>query len=197
MQIDNRTDIGKYYDTLVEKYGDSHQSCDYGRKESQERKFKVFLDFFDQEPINILDVGCGTGDFYVYLKKKFGEVQYEGIDLSEKMINLCKSKYDKDLFKHKNLLDYTKKKDFLIANGIFYLIQSNPEETMKDLIKHMFSLAQKGVAFNSLSSWALHQEENEFYADPIKTLEFCAGLTKKIVLRHEYLPHDFTIYMYK
>jgi len=197
MQIDDNTYIAQYYDELVEKHGNSHKSCDYGHKESQEKKFKVLLGVFDQKSIDILDVGCGTGDFYGYLKKKFNDINYEGIDLSEKMVTLCKSKYGENLFKQKNVLDYINKKDFIIANGVFYLIRKNPEKNMQILINYMFSLCCKGVAFNSLSSWATKKEEKEFYADPLKTLEFCSTFTHKVVLRHDYLPHDFTIYMYK
>lgn len=197
MQTEDNAYIERYYNELVEKYGDSYKSCDYGNKDSQIKKFKVLLGVFDQKAISVLDVGCGTGDFYCYLKEKFNYINYEGIDLSEKMVALCKSKYGEKLFKQKNLLDYKHKKDFIVANGVFYLIRTNPEKNMQILINYMFSLCCKGVAFNSLSSWATKKEEKEFYADPIKILEFCSTLTQKVVLRHDYLPHDFTIYMYK
>lgn len=198
--MDNSSYIKKYYNNLVEQYGDSYKSCDYGSKQSQEKKFKIFLDFFNNGSINaldLLDVGCGTGEFYSYIKQKFNDIKYEGIDLSDKMVNLCKSKHDVNLFKQANVLDYINQKDYIIANGIFYLICSHQEKNMRTLIRYMFSICRIGLAFNSLSSWAEKKEEREFYADPVKILKFCSQLTNKVVLRHDYLPHDFTIYMYK
>jgi ubiquinone/menaquinone biosynthesis C-methylase UbiE len=189
--------ISKYYDSLVSKFGDSHKSCDYGSEERQKAKFLVLSQFISSKDSEILDVGCGTGEFYTLLQENVEIKLYQGIDLSKKMIDICRQKHPDVVFAQQNVLDVTRKFDFLIANGIFYLIQENSMEEMQKIIKHMFQLAKKGIAFNSLSSWATKQESGEFYANPFKVLEFCSTLTSKLVLRHDYLPHDFTIYMYK
>jgi hypothetical protein len=65
------------------------------------------------------------------------------------------------------------------------------------LLNEAFRVCKKGVAFNSLSVWAENKEEGEFYADPLNTLGFCSRLIKKVVVRHDYLPNDFTVYLYK
>lgn len=189
--------ISEYYDNLAQKHGNSYRACDYGSEDSQLKKFSAFLNFFNNDSIDILDVGCGVGDFYKFLIKNFASVSYEGIDLSEKMVSLCKEKHENVLFTQRSILEYTDRKEYCIANGIFYLIQENPEEKMKEVVTHMFDISTRGIAFNSLSSLSTKQEKNEFYADPVKTFEFCSKLTSKVVLKHDYLPHDFTIYMYK
>ena len=84
--------------------------------------------------------------------------------------------------------------DYVVMSGVFTF--ANPMIYQKE-IYNAFRVCKKGIAFNTLSSWALQKEKGEFYADPCKTLEFCSKFTKKIMLRHDYLPHDFTIYMYK
>ena len=68
---------------------------------------------------------------------------------------------------------------------------------MEVLIKRLYELADHAVAFTSLSTWAMTQEPNEYYADPLETVRFCRTLTPWVALRHDYLPHDFAIYMYK
>ena len=87
--------------------------------------------------------------------------------------------------------------DVVVANGIFYLLDEQPAPMMQHMIERMFSLAKKAVAFNSLSAWARDQEGGEFYADPLQTVEFCRRLTPWVVLRHDYHPRDFTVYLYK
>ena len=79
-------------------------------------------------------------------------------------------------------------------SGIFTFAN---QSIFEKILTNSFQVSQKGVAFNALSTCAPKQEEGEFYADPLKTLEFCSKLTPKVSLRHDYLPHDFTIYMYK
>jgi hypothetical protein len=61
----------------------------------------------------------------------------------------------------------------------------------------MFELCRKGIAFNIMSTRADFMEEGEYYADPAKMLDFCLGISRKAALRHDYMPHDFTVYLYK
>ena len=68
---------------------------------------------------------------------------------------------------------------------------------MKKTISRMFSVSKKGIAFNTLSQWADSKTGNEFYASPAETLEFCHTLSPYVVLRHDYHPADFTIFIYK
>lgn len=189
--------ISDYYDSLVAKFGDSHKACDYGSEQSQKIKFEVLQQFLPAKDIEVLDVGCGTGEFYSYLLENVQLSHYEGIDLSQSMIDICRTKHQKIPFMKKNILDLDQEFDFVIANGIFYLIQENSIKEMQKIITRMFKLAKKGTAFNSLSAWAPQKQSEEFFADPLQILEFCAKLTPRLTLRHDYLPHDFTIYMYK
>lgn len=55
----------------------------------------------------ILDVGCGTGEFCYFLKKKY-EVVPEGIDVNEKALKIASSNYPDILFKNVKLKDMDK-----------------------------------------------------------------------------------------
>jgi len=87
--------------------------------------------------------------------------------------------------------------DLVTANGIFYLLGDEAWPTMQEIVRRMYAVAEHAVAFNSLSSWAEDKEAGEFYADPAEVLQFCRTLTPWVVLRHDYHPRDFTVYMYK
>ena len=67
----------------------------------------------------------------------------------------------------------------------------------EQMVQQMFRHCRKGTAFNSLSAWSPHKDADEFYANPLETLEFCRTLTPRLVLRHEYHQRDFTLLLHK
>jgi len=68
---------------------------------------------------------------------------------------------------------------------------------MKTLIARLYELAAKAVAFTSLSTWSDTLTPGEFHADPAQTLAFCRTLTPRVLVRHDYLPHDFAVFLYR
>ncbi len=191
--------ISTYYEKLVSQYGHDPRACDYGRPESQAIKFKVLADISDLSHKKVLDVGCGFADFAGYLQRRYTGVSYTGIDITESMIRQARLlRPDLDLrvgnFATTAMEDAF---DVVMANGIFYLMSGSAFATMKEIIRRMFELSRVAVAFNSLSSWTSDQEADEFYADPLATVEFCRTLTPRVTLRHDYHPRDFTVYLYK
>lgn len=192
-------DISSYYERLIEKNGYDPRSCDYGHPASQQIKFNIISQVCDFSGKSVLDVGCGFADFSVFLENKFGNVDYTGVDISPSMIKIAQEKHPgKNIFL-KNILeeDAGGPYDIVTANGIFYLLGENAERISKELIRKMFSLANEAIVFNSLSIYAPNKEEGEYYADPSEVLRFCQSLSPWVVLRHEYHPNDFTVYVYK
>lgn len=197
--VDRFTRIADYYGALISKYGHDPRACDYGRAESQQIKFRVLSEVMPLSNSSLLDVGCGFADFAGYLNSRFDRLQYSGIDLCGDMVNEAKRIHPDLDIRVANIADVTLERnyDVVMANGIFYLLGEQPVPVMQDMIERMFSMASKAVAFNSLSTWARDQEGGEFYADPLQTVEFCRRLTPWVVLRHDYHPRDFTVYLYK
>lgn len=195
---ENKDKIESYYKDLINQYGHDPRACDYGHANSQKIKFNVLSDVCDLSSKSVLDVGCGFADYAIFLKEKFANVNYEGVDLSPDMIQKATGLHpDLKLRTLDILKDDVSRYDLVTANGIFYLLKDNPCATMRMLISRMYELCNKAIAFNSLSNWCLDQEQNEFYADPLETLKFCKTITPWVTLRHDYHPRDFTIYMYR
>ena len=191
--------ISSYYDALVTRFGHDPRACDYGRQESQTTKFRVLSEVMPLAGMNILDVGCGFGDFGVYLRKRFDGVHYVGVDISPAMVGKARQVHPNLDIRQTDILndDISGVYDLVTANGIFYLIDDDAPTLMQKIITRMYELSRMSVAFNSLSSWAPDIDQGEFHADPIATLEFCLSLTHQVVLRADYHPRDFTIYLYK
>jgi len=191
--------IANYYQDLVQKYGHDPRACDYGRPQSQEIKFRVLSEAMPLKGRSVLDVGCGFADFHRFLRDHFGEVRYSGIDVCPAMVEEARRLDPGCAVKLANILDDSIRErfDLVTANGIFYLLGDEAWPTMQEIVRRMYAVAEHAVAFNSLSSWAEDKEPGEYYGDPAEVLQFCRTLTPWVVLRHDYHPRDFTIYMYK
>ena len=76
---------------------------------------------------------------------------------------------------------------------------------LKQIIQSKFFLVFLGIiilvfAFNMLGGHPAitnESESNIWYTDSLDILKYCMTLTRRVILRHHYHPHDFTIFMYK
>jgi hypothetical protein len=75
---------------------------------------------------------------------------------------------------------------------------------MLNTIKKMYEVCGKGVAFNAMSTYVDFQADDLYYSDPLEIFDYCKrNLTRKVVLRHDYLvkensiPFEYAIYLYK
>lgn len=199
--MENFNKVADFYNRRVDEYGYDPKSCDYGRPSSQKRKFEIISEVLDLNGLSLLDIGCGFADYAKFLSEKYNDLTYEGIDLSSKMINTAKLNNPTLKLSVGNIIDdpisLTETHDIVSANGIFYLLGPNAKELMKKLVIAMFNRAKIAVSFNSLSYWSEFKEKDEFYADPLETLAWCKEISPWVVLRHDYMHHDFTIYIYK
>ncbi|MES2661922.1 MAG: class I SAM-dependent methyltransferase [Pseudomonadota bacterium] len=189
-----------HFTALAEQFGQDVRTLNWGSRESQHKRFAVLAEIGDLNQKKILDVGCGLGDFYAWLQANNIDTDFHGIDITPKLIEMASKRFPNISFESGQLhtsSTLSNPFDFVFASGIFYLRQEDPVLFMQSMIQKMFELCTHGIAFNSLSSWSKDKAENEFYADPIALLNFCKQLTTQVVLRHDYHPRDFTMYLYK
>ena len=96
-------EIISFYDDNVSKHGNDIRSVAWGSKESQENRFLVFSEMTDLEGKDILDVGCGLGDLYGWLKSRFKSFNYTGVDITSSMIDEASKSYPDAEFKVQNI----------------------------------------------------------------------------------------------
>ena len=85
--------IKNIYRKLYRKYGDSPISVKARDKKQQYSRFKNLLRCCEiSKNDTILDLGCGTGEFYEFVKK-FKISKYCGIDFLDEFIIVGKKKY--------------------------------------------------------------------------------------------------------
>ena len=191
--------IANYYDRLVDQYGYDPRACDASGAMPLKLRYEALAGVADLTGKSILEVGCGFGDLGIYFQQKYAGVQYLGIDVSRRMIEEGQRVHPNLSLQVGDILNMDEKEkfDIVVAQGIFYLLGNNAEMKMQRLIHKMFTLSKEALAFSTISSWAPIKSDNEFNVDPVSLLVWCRTLTPYLVLKHEYLPNDVTIYLYR
>ncbi len=199
MNSDDKRNVD-IYEALLAEHGETYRALDWGSRESQQKRFEVLAGIGISAGDRVLDVGCGLADLNAWLIEHRPGVEYSGIDLTPVMAERAQARFPNAKISNQTIFDLDfpiQAFDYLVASGIFVFRQKSPEEYLFSTIRTMYKFCIKGVAFNSLSFWAEIKSPNEFYADPATVINFCRRLTRKVVLRHDYHPADFTVYMYK
>jgi len=188
--------IRDHYLPLLAKHGATFRAVDWGSSQGQKNRFQVLLAVGDLLNASILDIGCGVGHLVEYLTEIEYQGDYIGIDTLTEMVMAARERFPNWQFQEGDILtsEIIWKSDYVLGSGLFTF---SDQKLMEVIIQAMFNACNQAVAFNALSVWSDHKESGEFYADPLTTVEFCHSVTPWVVLRHDYMPHDFTIYMYK
>jgi SAM-dependent methyltransferase len=199
-QIYNTRGVINFYDENVRKHMNDIKSVAWGNRESQEKRFEILAQIAELSGKSVLDVGCGIGNFYSWLKDRYRDIKYTGVDITPSMVELALKNHPGVKFCVVDILELNRVRpayDFVFASGIFNRRIPRHKYFIKDAIVRMFDLSKQGIAFNIMSTKADFMEKKEYYADPGKMLDFCLGLSRKVALMHNYMPHDFTVFIYK
>jgi len=199
MLKEEKKEIINLYEMRLKKYGNSVKTMGWRDKEQQYLRFKILSEIGDLNGAKILDVGCGFGDFYDYLTDRGIIVDYTGYDISPKIIDVAMSKHPQIKLEVRDILKerISEKFDYVFESGILNKRISNNVEYAKKMITRMFELCGIGIAINMMTNYVDYTEDYLYYYSPEKMFKFCKGLSKWIVLRHDYPLYEFTIYLYK
>ncbi|NFN86292.1 class I SAM-dependent methyltransferase [Clostridium sporogenes] len=190
------------YENAFEKNGFSPKAVLW-TKEKQQIRFEALISQFDLENKSILEFGCGFGDINKILKDNYKSYQYLGVDLIEDFIKTGKKNYGTSNVKflcgdflNKN---FDKKFDYVIESGIFNMKLKNMDNYyfIEESIEKAFELCNEAIAFNFLTERVNFKDKDFYYINPEKVLEIAYRYSKKIVLKNDYLPFDYTVIIYK
>jgi len=192
-------DIRRFYERRLRKYVDGPQVLGWSA-EGQRRRFEILEGVGIVDGAQVLDVGCGLGHFLDYLVKvRSLDVAYRGLDLSPKLIARARELHPRVPFEVADVFSnpLPETADFVVASGVLNLEMGNNEAILRHFLRSTFAACRKAVAVNMLSTSADWYDRGRHYYDPIPAMRQARSVTRRIVLRHDYLPHDFTLYLYR
>jgi len=191
--------INEFFNEKFRLYGNDTKSLGWSEG-SQRTRFEVFANLCDLNNKTVLDVGSGFGDLAYFLKKKYPAMTYVGYEINKNFIKNSRPSENISFELRDILRDPPKEKfDAVYSIGALNTAFEQNEKVMKLLIKRAYSCCNELAAVSMISKYIEdpYRSDELHYYDPCKIFTYAKKLSKKVILLHHYLPHDFTIVLFK
>lgn len=168
----------------------------------------ITTSFPSNQPVSLLDFGCGSSHLYGYMREqKVKNIRYSGLDIAERFLSLAKKKFPKNRYYHLDILKQPiphnfPKFDYVVMNGVFTVKANLKHPEMlahfKKMVKKVFPLCRKGIAFNVMSKHVDWERDDLFHLQ----FDDCAKFLRKevsphFVFRNDYGLYEYTVYVFK
>ncbi|HVX25472.1 MAG TPA: class I SAM-dependent methyltransferase [Parafilimonas sp.] len=203
--------IVEHYEHCLDEYGDSHKGVDWPKQDDTEKRYEVMLNVIKfgkdtQKKAELLDFGCGAAHLLDFMiKKNIENINYSGLDISEKFISLSRKKFSNVPFYCLDILDSKTALpsfDYIIMNGVFTEKRELSFEEMWNyfckMLKKIFQFADKGIAFNVMSKAVDWERDDLFHLPTDLLVDFLTkNLTRNFIIRNDYGLYEYTTYVYR
>jgi len=199
MDEESKQLIIENYLKLFLRYGSGPEVGQWS-SEGQQFRFEKLIQIGDLRGCRVLDIGCGLGDLYPFLLKRFDQIDYTGIDIVSQLVDKAAKKYPNANFLCRDILTsgIDGMFEYAFISGMFNNTIKDCSDFMKRIISVVFQHCTKGFAFNFTSTYVNHIDTGMAYHDPIDILGFCLNtLTRKATMHHHYERCDVVIFLYR
>jgi len=187
-----------FWDDRARREATDCERVDMSRR-TQRMRFERFLLAHDLRGRSILDVGCGVGDLWEHLCARGIACDYHGVDLSGEMAARAKARFPEATFETANVLDWddAPRFDYVIAIGVHNVKVEGARELLERLTRKQFALARVAAHLSLLTD---RYDKFGPQAMPWRAEEVLGlglSITPYVTLRHDYLPNDFAVTLYR
>jgi SAM-dependent methyltransferase len=206
LQANILEELNTYYSEKIREYGQSPRGVDWNSEDGQFLRYKQLLKLVQVDSgFSIADVGCGYGALIDYLKLKFKNYEYHGIDLSQEMIAAARARYSRVGSMHFHVAAQSPAGgDYCVASGIFNIRFEYSEDVwwsyIVSTLDQLHESSRRGFAFNCLTQYSDVDKMRDYlyYASPCKLFDWCKKkYSSQVALLHDYGLYEFTILVKK
>ncbi len=187
-----RIDSKKFYTSAIDLHGTTPKGVNWSSKESQQIRFDVILEILPQDlsTIEIVDAGCGFGDFYLYAQKKKKLPQkYIGIDSLVDMYSIASERTGCEIIIADICKDSLPPASYYICSGAMNVLNSFETHLF---IRNCYEASKDGFIFNILHGSKESETYNYITTTQIKRIASDLGVSK-IIMKDGYLKDDITV----
>jgi SAM-dependent methyltransferase len=193
------TAVFRYHRHRLRTYGaGGPQALGWNSAAGQHARFEVLTRIGDLAQRSVLDAGCGYADLYPYLRQRYPDVRYLGIEQVPELLEVAQARYPEaegiTLRRGDFLCEVLPPTDYVLVSGALNYRQQDPK-FIYQAIEKLFSSCQLGLGFNLLS-WEPAGGGPLAAYDPATILAFCHQLAPRAELVEGYWEGDFTVFVY-
>ena len=197
--LEDKMRIITYYGNCLDKYDDEVKMVGWRSKKRQDLRFKILSQIDDLHHNSVLDMGCGLGALGEFFQKQEIQVDYTGYEICGRMVNMAKNLRPYLRIKEVDILedDVQERFDWILSSGVFNLRLNDNRAFLEKMLAKSFEICELGVGVNMLSTYVDYQDVELYYARPEEVFALAKTMTRRVALRYDYMPYEFTIYLYK
>ena len=183
------------YERLFERHQAHHKALHWSAPESQTVRFEQFLKAGKLQGAKILDLGCGLGDFYGFLRDRGIEVDYTGYDIVPGFVRSARTRFPSARFEERNILirPSSERFDYIFASGLFAF---GSPLFFKEMSRAAYRMCDLAWVFNL---YLPSGHDGRFLNLSISEAKrFCQSLEPaQTIVNQSYLDDDITFCLYK
>lgn len=188
------------YQARIARFGPTLESLNSGNSEKQRIRHKIHAQAVQGQNPAVLDIGCGIGSFYEYLKREERGCGYTGYDLVPEYIDFCRSQFPECRFELRNIFKdgIPGRFDTIVLSQVLNnrYEESDNADVMRTALRLAFESSDVSVSVDMLSSYADDRRGELFYYSPEEIFAFAKSLARRVVLHHDYRPFEFCIQLF-
>ena len=197
--LEDKSRIIRYYEGCLKSHDDEAKMVGWRSKRRQDLRFRVLSQIDDLNHNSVLDLGCGLGALGEFFQKQEIQVDYTGYEICSRMVNMAKNLRPYLRIKELDILedDVQERFDWILSSGVFNLRLNDNRAFLEKMLARSFEICELGVGVNMLSTYVDYQDVELYYARPEEVFAFAKTITRRVALRYDYMPYEFTLYLYK
>jgi SAM-dependent methyltransferase len=197
MLAEDRSDAVRRYQGRYAQYG-YHPLTLGWTKGRQGVRFAAALDILGEGFGSVLDVGCGFGDLFGFLRQRGWAGDYYGVDLVPELVEEGRRRYGPHGARFE-CLDLTAsgvdfRADVAVALGMFnHRLRQDNLVFVRDMLSAMWRHTTVAVTVDFLSNTADQRRSDLYYAPPGTIMDLAHSFSKRVQLHHGYMPFEFNV----
>jgi len=204
MSHHNRESVIKVYNEPFEKFGLDARSLLWHNPESQQLRYEVLAKRIDLQNKSVMDIGCGFGDFRIYLEEHgIHTPKYLGLEINENFVNGAKEKlvglnniavrqFDlRDIESLKDRYDVT-----VIVGAFHHCGVSEPKiyDLLYCTVDHLRTISKETAIMLTSNQSTLPKKDSYVYLDPVIILStVLSKYPESVLLDHSYFSKEFLL----
>jgi SAM-dependent methyltransferase len=188
------------YQLRIAQHGPTFASLNSGSEEKQAIRHRVHASALQGANPTVLEIGCGLGDFYQYLRNHGRDCSYGGYDIVPEYISECRRRFPDATFDLRNIFtdDIDGTYDTIVMSQVLNNRYQKSENmrVLERALDMAFRHTRVSVSVDMLSTYVDFRNPELFYYSPEDVFRMAKAIAPRVILRHDYRAFEFCVQLF-